>query len=87
MRIQATPEIEVKMLLSKHLNVHYEGVKTEDEVWIKYRENIIFNATKIEEQRAENYLKVPFKEALFLVSRRSVFVHKGIAFVPLRELS
>lgn len=49
MRIQATPEIEVKMLLSKHLNVHYEGVKTEDEVWVKYKDNIIFNATKTEE--------------------------------------
>ena len=70
MRIQATPEIEVKMLLSKHLNVHYEGVKTEDEVWVKYKDNIIFNATKPEEKIAENYLKVPFKEALFLVSRR-----------------
>lgn len=75
------------MLLSKHLNVHYEVVKTEDEVWVKYQDNITFNATKMEEKKAENYLKVPFKEALTLVSRRSVFVHKGIAFVPLRELS
>lgn len=29
---------------------------------------------------------MPFKEALSLVARRQVFIHKGIAFVPIQEL-
>jgi hypothetical protein len=29
---------------------------------------------------------VPFKEALSLVGRRQIFIHKGIAFVPIHEV-
>jgi DNA primase large subunit len=31
-------------------------------------------------------LKVPFKEATSLIARRAVFLSKGIAYVPLKEL-
>jgi DNA primase large subunit len=31
-------------------------------------------------------LRVPFKEALSLVGKRSVFLHKGIAYVPINSL-
>ena len=34
----------------------------------------------------EKYIRVPFKEATSLLSRRDVFLHKGIAYVPMREL-
>ncbi len=87
MRVQATPDAEVKVLLNKHLNVNYQSLNDQDEVWIKHRSDISFNATKPDEQRADNYLKVPFKEALSLVGRRQVFINKGFAFVPIRELS
>ena len=37
--------------------------------------------------KASNYLKVPFKEALSLVARRQVFIDRGIAYVPIKELT
>jgi len=43
MRIKATPDVEVKMLLSKHLGVHYETVSPESAEWAKFREQITFN--------------------------------------------
>ena len=33
------------------------------------------------------YVKVPFKEAIALVGRRSVFLFRGIAYVPIKELT
>lgn len=87
MRIKQTPDVEVKYLLRQHLNVNYDGLSENDEVWKKFKDQIIFNATKDEEKRPDGYLKVPFKEALSLVAKRAVFIQKGIAFVPLRELS
>ena len=30
-------------------------------------------------------MKIPFKEAISLVARRAVFLHRGMAFVPLKE--
>ena len=50
--------------------------------------DIIFLAARKPElgKSCEDYLKVPFKEAINLVGRRQVFIHKGIAYVPLKEL-
>jgi DNA primase large subunit len=31
-------------------------------------------------------VKVPFKEAISLIGKKSVFVHRGIAYVPITEL-
>jgi DNA primase large subunit len=33
-----------------------------------------------------HFVKVPFKEAISLVGRRAVFIHAGIAYVPIIEL-
>jgi DNA primase large subunit len=33
-----------------------------------------------------HFVKVPFKEAISLVGRRAVFIHAGVAFVPIIEL-
>jgi DNA primase large subunit len=33
-----------------------------------------------------HFVKVPFKEAISLVGRRAVFIHAGIAYVPIVEL-
>ena len=30
-------------------------------------------------------MKIPFKEAISFVGRRSVFIHQGIAYVPIIE--
>jgi DNA primase large subunit len=30
-------------------------------------------------------VKIPFKDASLLVQRRAVFLHKGMAFVPMKE--
>jgi DNA primase large subunit len=37
-------------------------------------------------KEAKDFIKVPFKEAVSLVARRAVYLHKGIAYVPLKEL-
>jgi DNA primase large subunit len=34
----------------------------------------------------QHFVKVPFKDATSLVSRRAVFLNQGIAFVPIIEL-
>ncbi len=34
----------------------------------------------------QHFVKVPFKEAISMVGRRSVFINAGIAFVPIVEL-
>ena len=36
---------------------------------------------------ADEYIKVPFKEALSLVSSGKIFMHRGFAYVHLSELS
>jgi len=59
-------------------------------MWIKYRDQIGFN-TKILPNNArfhaEEFIKVPFKDALQLVNNRQVFLHKGIAFVHISDLN
>jgi len=32
------------------------------------------------------FVKVPFKEAISLIGRRAVFLHQGMAYVPIKEL-
>lgn len=75
---------EVKVLLSKHLDIHYEALKETDEDWRKYKESICFNSEGA--NQPGSFLRVPFKEALSLVGKRSVFLHKGIAYVPINQL-
>jgi DNA primase large subunit len=35
---------EVKVLLNKHLDIHYEALKATDPEWLKYKEQIAFNS-------------------------------------------
>ena len=77
---------DIKNLLSKHMDIHYQALKESDEEWQRFKSSITFNADASQPARPESYLRVPFKEALNLVSKRSVFLHKGIAFVPINQL-
>lgn len=52
--------------------------------WEKYKESIAFSKNSV--ANPKYYVKVPFKEATALVGRRAVFLHKGMAYVPLKEL-
>ena len=36
--------------------------------------------------KPSDFVKVPFREAISLVGRRAVFLHMGIAYVPIKEL-
>ena len=76
---------EVKNLLNKHLDIHYEALKPTDPEWMAHKENITFKSGSLTE-KPEDYLKVPFKEALPLIAKRQVFLLKGIAFVPITQL-
>lgn len=76
---------EVKILLNKHLDIHYEALKESDHEWKSYKEQITFK-TGSESDKPEDYLRVPFKEALPLIAKRQVFLLKGIAFVPITQL-
>lgn len=84
MRIRMLTDDEVKHLLSRHLNIHYEALKETDHDWVKYKDSITFNAES--SNQPGSFLRVPFKEALSLVGKRSVFLHKGIAYVPINQL-
>ncbi len=75
---------EVKTLLNKHLDIHYEALKDTDAEWKEHRDSITFRSGGLEsKEKPEDYLKVPFKEALPLIAKRQVFLLKGIAFVPI----
>jgi len=80
---------EVKNLLSRHLDIHYGALKADDDDWKKFKEQITFNTqggSESQSQQPGSFLRVPFKEALTLVGKRSVFLHKGIAYVPISQL-
>jgi hypothetical protein len=36
--------------------------------------------------KPDQFIKVPFKEALSMVGRRQVFIARGTAYVPISEL-
>ena len=76
---------EVKQILSRHLNINYEALNEHDADWREHKESITFN-TEAKDIKPGNFLRVPFKEALALVGKRSVFLHKGTAYVPINAL-
>jgi len=43
MRIRMLADDEVKNLLSRHLDIHYEALKADDDDWKKFKEQITFN--------------------------------------------
>jgi DNA primase large subunit len=84
-RLKMLPESEVKSFLEDRCKINYESCSPNDPVWVKRHEDIAFMSAKAD-ARPENYVKVPFKEAISLIGKRHVFLHQGIAYVPLKEL-
>ena len=82
LRIKMLENKEVKTLLNKHLDIHYEALKDTDAEWTTYKKEITFRSGS-DNEKPDDYLKVPFKEALPLIAKRQVFLLKGIAFVPI----
>jgi DNA primase large subunit len=64
-------------------------VKPTDEDWKRFEKEICFRAEITNKgiiPKPSDYVRVPFKEAISLVGRRAVFLHMGMAYVPIREL-
>jgi DNA primase large subunit len=83
LRLSELNPLTVKQLLESKLGIVYETVKAQDPIWQKYENDITF---KYGQSSPSDFVKVPFKEAISLVSRRAVFLYQGIAYVPVREL-
>jgi hypothetical protein len=64
---------DVLTVLREKCNMNYEQLKQEDQMWIRFKDQIGFN-TKIlptgAKFHAEEFIKVPFKDALNLVNNR-----------------
>lgn len=87
LRLQATRADEIKNLLRDRLNIDYQSLSETDDIWKKFQTHITFNVASGKDNSASSFVKVPFKDATHLVSRRQVFLHKGIAFVHITDLS
>jgi DNA primase large subunit len=70
--------------------MNYEQLNQNDPMWIRFKDQIGFN-TKIlpngAKFHAEEFIKVPFKDALNLVNNRQVFLFKGMAYVHISDLN
>lgn len=75
-------------MLEERCGITYELCKADDEDWKKFSKQITFVCEQNSKlgREAKDFLKVPFKEAASLIARRAVFLSKGIAYVPLKEL-
>lgn len=64
---------DVLLVLREKCNMNYEQLTDRDQNWIKFKDQIGFN-TKIlpngAKFKAEEFIKVPFKDALNLVNNR-----------------
>ena len=90
LRLQGTDPQRIKEIIINNFGLNYESVKESDTEWQNFKADITFALTKqVDRQQAQasDYIKVPFKEALNLVAKRNVFVRKGVAYVPLRDLT
>jgi hypothetical protein len=85
-RLHSLSESDVNNYLATECKIKYESCSESDPVWIKLKEDICFQARSDKDKLPNQYVKVPFKEATALISRRQVFVYMGIAYVPIREL-
>jgi len=65
--------------------MNYVQLSETDEIWQKFHEQITFN--KKFGSKAQDFIKVPFKDALGLVSGRQVFLYRGTAFVHITDLN
>ncbi len=84
-----------RAFLERECSVRYENLHNEHPDWKKFQTQITFSAaakvqsgnTADESFKADSYLKIPFKEAIQLVGRRAVFMHRGFAYVHIDELT
>lgn len=67
--------------------MNYIQLKESDEIWKTLHEEIAFRAKPGTRVVAEDFVKVPFKDALSLVSSRQVYLKGGIAFVHKADLN
>ena len=70
--------------------MNYEQLTENDNLWKKYKDQIGFNTKILPNNarfQAEDFIKVPFKDAIQLVNNRQVFLNKGIAFVHISDLN
>lgn len=63
--------------------MNYQQLSETDDIWRKFKDQITYNYDKFKGKAppAKEYIKVPFKDALSLVSSRQVFLYRGNAFV------
>ena len=70
--------------MKQQCKMDYQQLKENDIEWTNMKEQISFrNPSK---NKASDYIKVPFKDAISLVSNRQVFLYHGIAFVHIDDL-
>lgn len=86
MRMTFCEATQIKDLINSRLGVKYDSLTESDPIWQKHKKAITFNQKDPNNCSASNFIKVPFKESLTLVGRRQVFLHKGMAFVPIKDL-
>ena len=86
LRLQGTDPQKIKEIITRHFGLNYKSVDEQDPEWQSpaLRENICFNLKADDKKsvKPSDFIKVPFKEALSLVSTRQVFLMKGVAYVP-----
>lgn len=75
------------MLLEQQCGIKYQSCSDDENEWTKLHKQITFNSKKDETKSSDQYVKVPFKEAVSLVGRRAVFLNKGMAYVHVKELT
>jgi DNA primase large subunit len=83
--VKTVPPSAILELIKTNFNLNYEQLTEDDEQWKKYHEFITFNSEP--GTLPQHFIKVPFKEALSLVGSKQVFINKGTAFVPLKNVS
>jgi len=88
LRLQGTEPQRIKDIITNNFGLNYESVKETDPEWRTCKNDITFPITKDKDKISpSDYIKVPFKEALNLVSKREVYVRAGLAYVPLTKLT
>jgi len=78
------PKLVLQVLREK-CNMNYTQLHHTEEIWKKFQQQISFRFKG--KPDAEEFIKVPFKDAISLVSNRQVFLHGGIAFVHIQDLN
>jgi DNA primase large subunit len=83
---------DVLTVLKEKCNMSYEQLRADEDIWRKFSEQITFNIDPKKKSgnnrvQAEDFIKVPFKDALSLVNQRQVFLHRGIAYVHIDNLA